>query len=197
MKFTRVFLFFFLSLMLGFGGAVLAQHSEPDARADLDSMVGATHGRTNFTIYLVADYYERLKSDMKDFKDFFYFDNPERLKQSLLILSERFSIDWAEGSEEFIKVGGNIVFSISGDHAPHSSVIEPDEIKLALYPSWNTVIVFEGLSFGTDGESASQVSYVTIYGRKLNGVQDNGVDRYKVLLPTMETKKWLKENGLE
>jgi len=176
-------------------------------RADHDSLVGVKHGRINYSVVLVGEFYEHI-----NIKEFFggKKEATETLGEeielssltltelvmqhaaSLVILCQSFEINWSESASEYIVVGDNVTLTSLGHSKPHTNVMEPEKIRLSLYPSWQTVIVLEYL-LASQGEE----SHITVYGRALDSEMDGGVYRYKVLVPTTEFESWLQEDKVQ
>src|SRR3989338_5899850 len=103
-----------------------------NAQNNDESLAGAKHDRVVFAVYLLEKFYDQI--DLKKF-------DPGK-DSSLVILCHSFEINWANTANEFIVVGGNVVFAHTPIPAAFTTV-ETVKIILSLYPSWNTVLVFE------------------------------------------------------
>ena len=148
-----------------------------NAQNNDESLAGAKHDRVVFAVYLLEKFYDQI--DLKKF-------DPGK-DSSLVILCHSFEINWANTANEFIVVGGNVVFAHTPIPAAFTTV-ETVKIILSLYPSWNTVLVFESFPNGKIHEGL-----VTIYARDPNGGKSNGIEKYRIIAPTIKHEDWLNE----
>lgn len=160
---SKIFLAIFLS-------SIILSAQNKSVVEGSDGTVGITHKASFFVnVYLL----EPLFANIKTF-------NPDK-DQSMTVSGESFSIDWVKPSGEFIVVSkARLGFTPS---KVHTEVVSPKDLKLLLYPSFNTVIVVECYLIEEVFDSERDCR-LTIYGREWSARREHGVEIFKILKPT-------------